>query len=71
MVDTRDLKSLGHCAHTGSSPVSGTFLIFMPCNPVVYKVFFYFSGRAKKGEAGAVGSVAHDSHGRSTRVPTP
>ena len=25
MVDTRDLKSLGHCAHTGSSPVSGTY----------------------------------------------
>ena len=26
MVDTRDLKSLEHCAHTGSSPVSGTEL---------------------------------------------
>ena len=24
MVDTRDLKSLEHCAHTGSSPVFGT-----------------------------------------------
>ena len=25
MVDTRDLKSLGHCGRTGSSPVPGTF----------------------------------------------
>ena len=24
MVDTRDLKSLGHCVHAGSSPASGT-----------------------------------------------
>ena len=24
-VDTRDLKSLGHCGRTGSSPVPGTF----------------------------------------------
>lgn len=24
MVDTRDLKSLGHCARAGSSPASGT-----------------------------------------------
>ncbi len=24
MVDTRDLKSLGHCGRVGSSPTSGT-----------------------------------------------
>ena len=28
MVDTRDLKSLGHCARAGSSPASGTLKQF-------------------------------------------
>ena len=28
MVDTRDLKSLGHCARAGSSPASGTLEVF-------------------------------------------
>ena len=42
MVDTRDLKSLGHCAHTGSSPVSGTTSAFdASCNQFGCKRFSF------------------------------
>ena len=40
MVDTRDLKSLGHCARAGSSPASGTHPQPTLCKQVVYRGFF-------------------------------
>ena len=40
-VDTRDLKSLGHCGRVGSSPTSGTISdgpAINDCRPIVYFV---------------------------------
>ena len=44
MVDTRDLKSLGHCARAGSSPASGTTLFFQPLVNEQLARGFYFTG---------------------------
>ena len=43
MVDTRDLKSLGHCARAGSSPAFGTnlFLLIPLVNDYLQEVFLF------------------------------
>ena len=41
LVDTRDLKSLGHCGRAGSSPASGTFY---KTNTLINKVLAFLWG---------------------------
>ena len=46
-VDTRDLKSLGHCGCAGSSPASSTENLL--CN-FAEEILFYVLSRIKKHE---------------------
>jgi len=44
MVDTKDLKSFGHCGCAGSSPASSTSILYRLYESLIHKAYFIFMG---------------------------